>query len=601
MATRLLLVLLAAKFLLLWGRPVPASGWTPIALLWQDAAIVLVAYGLERVVKRTWASVTLYVVVALIVAANIPVMRVLSSPLTVPILRAARGAMSDSFRYHATAGNVGGFAVVVALAGALLGWGLWRQGRGSDGSIGSGRSIGALGKVCVFAACALVLLGPMAERRVDLGGLERNPVFALLRTSVPRVRAQSSDEDWRASPVAAPDATASSAIRAVADRRPAEVEDLSHLRGTAQGLNVLLIVLESTAAGYLHTYGASEDPTPNLTALARRSIVFENAYAVYPESIKGVVALLAARYPGFDVPAERHAGIMAPSLAQRLGEAGYQTALFHSGRFFYLGMAELLAGANFGLLEDAGAIGGNHASSFGIDEPAAVRRMLRWLDGVPREQRFFAVYLPIAGHHPYATTVPGPFSEQEEIGRYRNALHEGDQALGELLSGLRRRGLDRSTLIIVAGDHGEAFGQHAGNYGHNLAIYDENVRVPLLVSLPDAQRARRVTRTASLLDIAPTTLDLLGLTAPAAFQGESLLKGSQRMALFFTDYSLGLLGLRDGCLKAIHALETNRTRVFDLCRDPAERSDLAATMPERVVQYRARLRRWSAAQVARTR
>jgi arylsulfatase A-like enzyme len=365
-------------------------------------------------------------------------------------------------------------------------------------------------------------------------------------------------------------------------------------------MNVLLIVLESTGARYLRAYGATEDPTPNLTGLAQRSIVFDNAYAVYPESVKGLVTYLASRYPGFDVPAERHAAIASPSLPTRLGAAGYSTALFHSGRFMYLGMDTILAATGFQRLEDAGDIGGNRNSSFGIDESAAVQRILEWVDSLPRERPFLAAYLPIAGHHPYAYAEVGPFPEEREIDRYRNALYDGDRAVGVLLAGLRARGLEDSTMIIVIGDHGEAFGQHSGNYGHTLAIYEENVRVPFTIFVPGMGKApRRVRRLASLLDAAPTVLDLVGLDAPATFQGVSLLDARPRMALFFTDYSLGLLGLRDGCTKYLYEMESRRSRLFDLCQDPAEQVDLATERASDVVRYRDRLRRWIAAEVAR--
>src|SRR5262249_24869608 len=127
-------------------------------------------------------------------------------------------------------------------------------------------------------------------------------------------------------------------------------------------------------------------------------------------------------------------------------------------------------------LEDAGAIGGEHESSFGIDEHSTIRRILSWIDALPREQPFLISYLPIAGHHPYAVFQPGPFPTEVELDRYRNALHESDAALGELLRGLRTRGLDGQTLFVLLGDHGEAFGQHEGNYGHTLFVYEENVR-----------------------------------------------------------------------------------------------------------------------------
>jgi phosphoglycerol transferase MdoB-like AlkP superfamily enzyme len=427
----------------------------------------------------------------------------------------------------------------------------------------------------------VLIVGPFAAQRVDTRGLERNPLAALVRTSIPRVQAETLNRDWRASIAAG-----------------TTVEDFTKLRGRAAGMNVLLVVLESTGAQYLLPYGAAKDPMPNLSALASRALVFDNAYAVYPESIKEIVAILSSRYPALDVAAERHAGIAAPSLASALSSAGYNTALFHSGRFMYLGMDAIVAQLGFAKLADAGDLGGRRDSSFGVDEPSAVESLLQWIDTRNSGQPFFAAYLPIAGHHPYTHAQAGPFPNEDEVDRYRNSLYDGDRALGQLIAGLQSRGLDRKTMIIVMADHGEAFGQHEGNYGHNLALFDENVRVPLLIVLPAANRATHIQRTVSLLDVAPTVLELLGLPAQPAFQGESLLSPQPRAALFFTDYSLALVGLRDACFKFIHAFESGRSRLFDVCRDPGERADLASRFPGHVREYRERLRAWSGAQVA---
>ena len=89
------------------------------------------------------------------------------------------------------------------------------------------------------------------------------------------------------------------------------------------------------------------------------------------------------------------------------------------------------------------------------------------------------------------------------------------------------------------------------------------------------------------------------LESPSGFQGASLLTPTPRMALFFTDYSLGLLALRDGCAKYIYEMESDRSRLFDVCRDPDERVDIASTSGSHAVQYRELLKRWSAAQVGR--
>ena len=106
----------------------------------------------------------------------------------------------------------------------------------------------------------------------------------------------------------------------------------------------------------------------------------------------------------------------------------------------------------------------------------------------------------------------------------------------------------------------------------------------------------RVQRTASLIDSAPTILDLLGLPVPGGYQGMSLLQSRRQMALFYTDYSLGLLGLRDGRWKFIYELESGRSRLFDLAKDARETENFATQRPDRAQAYGEHLRRWAAAQ-----
>jgi arylsulfatase A-like enzyme len=181
------------------------------------------------------------------------------------------------------------------------------------------------------------------------------------------------------------------------------------------------------------------------------------------------------------------------------------------------------------------------------------------------------------------------------LGDYKNALGYADAALAALLDGLRSRGLEEKTLTVVFGDHGEAFGQHDGNFGHTLFAWDENVRVPLVVSLPGVIPPARARQVASVVDVAPTILDLLGEPAPAGYDGSSLLAGPARMAFVFTDYALGWAGLRDGCWKYLLEIEADRSRVFDVCRDPDETRDLSARHPARVEAYRGRTLDWLSA------
>jgi arylsulfatase A-like enzyme len=409
----------------------------------------------------------------------------------------------------------------------------------------------------------------------------RNSFGALIPARLPSYSGQSGSAGWRNSPF--PSANAPDGI--------------SRYHGAAAGRNVVLVLLESTASRYLRLYGAAEDPTPNLTRLGSRSLVFDNAYAVYPESIRGLFSVLCSQYPKFGAPPDDYPAAPCVSIAEQLRQIGYRTALFHSGRFMYLGMKSVVENRGFDTLEDAGDIGGNVNSSFGVDEPSAVKSMLSWVDSLPADKQFFLTYIPVAGHHPYATPEPGPFPNTSEISNYRNALHYGDASLGQLLDGLRSRKLDEKTLFIIFGDHGESFGQHDGNFGHSFFIYDENIRVPYIIAAPGLIRNQvRVRNGASLIDTAPTILDLLGLPIPPRFQGISLLDESPRMALFFTDYSLGFLGLYDSCWKMIFETDSRRSSLYDVCADPGETQDLSAKEEARVAAYRSSLERWIAAE-----
>jgi len=262
-------------------------------------------------------------------------------------------------------------------------------------------------------------------------------------------------------------------------------------------------------------------------------------------------------------------------------------------------MEAIVRNRGYDRIEDAGDIGGHHNSSFGVDEQATMARLFEWIDRLPPNQPFFVTYLPIAGHHPYDTPQAGPFPDRDEIGRYRNSLHYADAALGSLVRGLEARGRQQSTLWIVYGDHGEAFGQHEGNFGHTFQLYEENVHVPLVVAMPGIIRETvRVQRTVSLLDITATTIDLVAAGSRIVAQGRTMLDDEPRMALFFADYSLALVGLRDGPLKYIYELDSGRDRLFDVTTDPDEQIEVSSTHPAETRRYEEVLRRWSAAQKA---
>ena len=548
------------------------AGWTGLtAALARSIAAALVAY----------------------TAINLPVALVLGGPLSAPMLAGAGGALGDSVRRYLDVAKLLGVAAVLAAA-----WGLGRR-------LGSAKRWIHPWPILLGSACAVAALSGLA--RQPLPGYpapraEPNAVFALARSSLRLADADDpgdlGDAGSGSNGSGAPGRTTARRPFAAPQLAPeGEAVDLRFLRGRAAGRHVIWVVLESTPAGALPLYGATLDPMPHLARLAERGIAFDWAYTGMPESVKGVYSLLCSRH----VPAYRSAADLSAAerpcdpLPKRLAAAGYWSGLFHSGRFAYLGMRHIIDGRGYDQLVDAAVVPSRFASSFGVDDAATVAAILRQLDERGGSGPFFIHYLPIAGHHPYESPGEGPrpFGEQGERHRHLSDLAMGDAALGHLVAGIQARGWMDDSLWILSGDHGQAFLEHPGNIAHSLYLYEENLRVPLILVAPgltdQPDRPRRAPQIAGLIDVAPPLLDLLGLPPPPDWQGRSLLEPRPGLARFRTDHQTWLEGLRQGPWKFILDRDNGRTQLFDLRADPGERHDLSAREPDRVLRYRRHL------------
>jgi hypothetical protein len=161
--------------------------------------------------------------------------------------------------------------------------------------------------------------------------------------------------------------------------------------------------------------------------------------------------------------------------------------------------------------------------------------------------------------------------------RYLDEVRTVDRELGRLVRALDESELSKRALLLISADHGEAFMEH-GVGNHARVVYEEVARIPLVVYGPGVV-ARRIDEPVSLVDIAPTLLDLFGLPAPGAFMGQSLVP-----LLAGRDVSLtrpiaiqathGLTGLYVGDLKVIFDAHTSTVEVYDLADDPDEKHNL---------------------------
>lgn len=544
----------------------------PFALVADALVVAAVVHGIDRLAARTrGVGAVLFGALLAYTAANVPIARVLGTPLNVGFLVATGGALTDSIATYVTASNLAS-VVSVIVVGVLAA----RRGP-ADVPPRVALGLGAAG-------LGLVLLGPI-DRLPPLGRTAlRHPLFAMGESVLRRaIRGDAAD------PGPPPFVPA------------ARGADVPRAHGVARGRSVVWLVLESTGAKHLGLYGAPDDPMPATSRVFGGSHVIEAAYAPHPESIKGFFAEICADVPAPNRPAEAHGEAARPcrSIAHALRDAGYRTGLFHSGYFAYLGMKAVVAGRGFEVEHDATNLSSPLRTSFGADDRVLVDDVLGFVDQT-HDRPFFAMVLPIAGHHPYRSPGRGPRPREElgDLDAYRNDLQQGDAALDALYRGLEARGLLDQIVLVVSGDHGEAFHEHPGNLAHSLFVYEENLRVPLAFRAQGLAPAR-IAAPASVIDVAPSILDLVGVAPPAPWAGRSLFGARPALPVFFVDQTAYLAGLRDGPTKVVFDVHAGRTELYDLATDPGETRDLSGAEPARAAKYRDWLLRFLASRGGR--
>ncbi len=370
--------------------------------------------------------------------------------------------------------------------------------------------------------------------------------------------------------------------------------------------NVLLVVLESTGARYLSLFGGRYPTTPNLEREAAHARVFDRFYAHVGLTANSLAAMSLSVYPYMtwreytveypQFPGETLAGLLQPR--------GYRTAFLHSGHLEYVGQDRFLKDRGFDELLDWNDLGeGPGHFSWGGSDRVLMDRTLDWIDR-DRSRPFYAVVWTQQSHHPYEP-VPGQElldffkggdlpPDDWDLGRYLNTVHDADLQLGRLFAGLRERGLAEDTLVVVTGDHGETFGDPHPTWGHGFRVYDESVRVPMIVWNPRLfPQGARSDVVGGHVDINPTVAHLLGLPPSPTWQGRSLFDPDRPPRAYFyaanDDY---LLGVREGDWKYVLNATRGRDELYHMPSDPDERNNVAADHPEACRELRSRVAAW---------
>jgi arylsulfatase A-like enzyme/Tfp pilus assembly protein PilF len=367
-------------------------------------------------------------------------------------------------------------------------------------------------------------------------------------------------------------------------------------RPSASGHNLLLITLDTTRADHLGCYGDSQARTPNLDRLAAEGVRFARVYAPAPLTLPSHASILTGLYPA--THGVRNNGHQLSdkwrTLAEVLKAQGFATAAFVSS---FSVDSRFGIGRGFDVYDDTfeaqAPLKGANAER---RAEATFARFSRWLEK-SGPGRFFAWVHYYDPHLPY--DPPAPYREEFSGRPYDGEIAYMDRYVGAVIEALRSKGLLDRTLVVVAGDHGEGLGDKAET-GHGIFLYDETLRVPLIVRDPAAfPRPRVVPSEVRLVDVAPTILDTLGLEAGApALQGRSLvpwIRNKTRQDLdsvvetFYPRENFGwseMVGIVSGPWKYIQA---PRPELYDLSADPGEKTDLATASPDRAGALRSKL------------
>ncbi len=343
-----------------------------------------------------------------------------------------------------------------------------------------------------------------------------------------------------------------------------------------KGASVLLITIDALRADHLGCYGYRRKTSPAVDAFAREAVLFRRAYCPTPHTSFAISSLHTGRSMVSALAARQ-------TLARSFRRQGYKTGAFFPPAVFYID------GDRFRAFRER-RYDFEWVKLEYLPAKKRVDQVQRYLKMLPATQPVFLWVHFFEPHEPYEARPPHRFGTRP-IDRYDGEIAYVDQQIGRLLTIVRAR---RPKLVVaLSADHGEAFGEHGGHY-HGTSVYDEQVRIPLLIAAPGVE-PRQVEGPAQLHDLAPTLLRLVGFSPPETMRGTDLgpwLAGAsaQRLpsALVELRHKKALVGVR---YKLIEDSRLDFAQLYDLRADPAERKNLVSARPALLAQLRQALQR----------
>jgi arylsulfatase A-like enzyme len=401
--------------------------------------------------------------------------------------------------------------------------------------------------------------------------------------------------------------------------------------------NVLMIALDSLRADHMSLFGYTRRTTPHIDQFARGGVVFEDAFSPHIPTTSAFANLLTGRDCfGTGIVSLRDGGpIRARTLAQVLAAEGYATSCVgFTASPVTQGFETCLDYAAWGSWAERPLAKAERLAEVAVPELRRLAScgrpfflMLRYMDAhspylppPPYDRMFYGgnecdpanrSMEPVLAFKPFRDYFalwmpPGVTDKDYVVAQYDGAVAYMDACVGSILALADALGLGRNTLFVLFADHGESLDEHDCYFDHH-GLYECILRVALVFRMPGRLPARlRLRGNCLLQDVTPTVLDVLGISAGAALEGQSLLphmEGGRRLPsaeFYITECTwMRKHGWRTPEWKLIHALEPDfhfkpEVELYNLIKDPLESVNLAAQEPEVAACLERRMAEWIA-------
>lgn len=373
--------------------------------------------------------------------------------------------------------------------------------------------------------------------------------------------------------------------------------------------NVILISIDTLRADHLHYLGYSRKTSPFLDELSLRGLTFEWAFATGAQTRISMPAVFTGRYcselsRSKDDWAEIYADNV--TLAERLNAAGYYTVGVPAHNYFNpsYGLHQGFTEWNFNVVRSLREKyeGEQGRTSYHTTGGMVTDEATKWLDrrAMSGEQQPFFMWLHYFDPHELYRDHPEYDFGSQDIDIYDEEIRYTDAQIERLFQVIEALPIAKNTYVIIHSDHGEAFGDH-GKTHHGQSLYNEEVRVPLLIVGPGLPQ-RRIKTPVSLIDITPTILDLVGVEAsPPEPRGVSLLPYATELNTPHPPIIIEMLkdrthssrrALVSWPWKLHYSLKYQRYKIYDLSKDPTEEVDRSSAGQNAVDRLIRRLKRF---------